>query len=125
MQKYQVELAGRPLRVTIERDAVARLAASPQPLRVEMELYFSCLIRKRVRFLEMPPEADDVLVPNGISVGFRPVMTLGCGVHEAGGEPPLTDFPVRRAEAFTPHWLHIGLHQGQWQGEFGYDDGAP
>ncbi len=84
-----------------------------------MELYFSCLIRYKVRFHE---RADDgaVVVNDKLWLRFRPVMTAQCGNDYDGDEPPLTDFPIVKPGAFTPHWLTIDYRRGQWQGEFGY-----
>jgi hypothetical protein len=88
-----------------------------------MELYFSCLVRKQVRFHEAADNlpGESVAVNDRLRVRFRPVMTQSCHVDEIAGEaPPLTDFPVVNPAAFVPHWLRIDYRNGQWQGEFGY-----
>lgn len=123
MEIHRIALKGRSLLGEISGEAASRLRESDRHLRVEMELNFSWLIRKRVRIVEAPAEPGDVSLGEGLSVGFRPVMTRACGVEEVVGEPPLTDFPVARADAFVPHWLLIGLHQGELQGAFGYCGG--
>ncbi|HEX19558.1 MAG TPA: hypothetical protein ENG78_01870, partial [Acidiferrobacteraceae bacterium] len=43
-------LAGHPLRINFSDAASKALALLSQSLEIEMELYFSCLIRKRVYF---------------------------------------------------------------------------
>lgn len=117
MNRHQFELNGRPITVTVTRRADEALSHREAPLHAEMELYFSCLIRKRVLFREA---RGDSLLDDRLSIGFRPVMTAHCGLDYEGDEPPLTDFPIVTGERYTPHWLTIDYHNGEFIGEFGY-----
>jgi hypothetical protein len=117
--KKQVELLGRKVSVSLSASAVTALAQREQPIVAEMELYFSCLIRKKVRFRENLA-GEVVNITEQLSVRFRPVMTAACGTDYEGDEPPLTDFPIKKADSFVPHWLEIDFKNGQWQGEFGF-----
>jgi len=119
VSKSHVELNGKPVEVRLSGPAERALADRHQPLLAEMELYFSCLIRYKVRFYEQAGSTD-VAVNDKLQLRFRPVMTASCGNDYDGDEPPLTDFPIKKPAAFTPHWLHIDYRHGQWQGEFGY-----
>lgn len=119
VRKSHVELNGKPVEVRLSGPARQALAARHQPLLAEMELYFSCLIRYKVRFYEQAGSTG-VAVNDKLKLHFRPVMTASCGNDYEGEEPPLTDFPIEKPAAFTPHWLHIDYRHGQWLGEFGY-----
>ena len=88
---------------------------------MEMELYFSCLIRMKVRFHDTPNNLATRQVMENFSIAFHPVMTAACGMDYEGDEPPLTDFPIQNPEAFVPHWLKIDYRNKQWQGEFGFN----
>lgn len=113
-----VEIFGK--RVAIEWSAAAAQAMNVlgTPLLVEMELYFSCLIRKAVRF-NFDASADGfVSVTPQLKVRFRPVMTKACAVGEARDTPPLGDFPIAKPEAFVPRRLAIDHRGGRWIGEF-------
>lgn len=112
---------GKPVRIELTRAAQRALAQRREPLLAEMELFFSCLIRKRVRFASLPADSDAVPAGDNLFVRFHPVMTAVCGKDYAGDEPPMTDFPIVRQEAFVPHWLAIDCRKGVWQGEFGFD----
>lgn len=114
-----IELLGKKIKVSLSRAAVTALLNRDKPLVAEMELYFSCLIRKKVRFRENM-DNEVVNVVDQLSVRFRPVMTKTCGIDYEGDEPPLTDFPIRKPEAFVPHWLKIDFKKDQWIGEFGF-----
>jgi len=120
LTRYRIDIDGRGLDLSLSQAAQAALQQRDEPLYVEMELYFSCMIRKQVRFYEQPMHTDFQGVTELLQVGFRPVMTQRCGLHDSDGPPPVTDFPIARADKFVPHWLHLDFHHGQWQGEFGY-----
>ena len=116
---HRIEFLGRTIELTISPAAEKALAQRQTPLLAEMELYFSCLIRKAVRFYETPSR-DCTPVNDTLSLCFRPVMTRHCGTDYEGDEPPLTDFPITQTERYIPHWLNIDYRNGQWLGEFGY-----
>jgi hypothetical protein len=115
-----VAFGAKQVSVKISRAAVRELARRSTPLMVEMELYFSCLIRKKVRFYHDTAEGEFISATDKLSVGFRPVMTQKCSVHDVDGAPPLTDFEIKNPASFIPHWLRIDFQKGEWLGEFGY-----
>ena len=120
-----IKIAGKPVLIRISPAASRALESAESAILVEMELYFSCLIRKRVLFHHEPRGKDlGVIVSDKLHVCFRPVITRHCGVDYAGDEPPLTDFPIQNASAFVPKWLVLDYHKGVWQGEFGYGSGS-
>jgi hypothetical protein len=120
----EVLLHGKPIQIQIHPRALQQLARSDQSILVEMELYFSCLIRKQVRFCELDPTLDTqqlaVQVTPGLYLYFNPVTTKECRIAEVGNKPPVTSMPVVRPQAFVPHWLYIDYRANQWIGEFGY-----
>lgn len=115
----QIDILGKKVDVSISPAAVEALSARDTPLIAEMELYFSCLIRKKVRFRENT-DGELIQVTEALAVRFRPVMTESCSIDYEGDEPPVTDFPIKKPQAFVPHWLKIGFKNNQWIGEFGY-----
>ena len=119
-KEHHAEIEGRSVNVTLSPSASRALAQRNTPLLAEMELYFSCLIRKQVRFRENCGD-NTIPVTEQLHISFRPVMTRACGKDYEGDEPPLTDFPIAKTQAYVPRWLHIDYAHGQWQGEFGYN----
>lgn len=114
-----ITLADKPLEIRLSRAAELALAQRSTPLLAEMELLFSCLIRKKVRFYE---QGADTGTPASkeLSVRFRPVMTRQCSVSTLDGPPSSDDFPIKNVRPYVPHWLSIDFRKGQWLGEFGY-----
>ncbi len=116
-----IRFGERDLAIETSASAAAALAGRTTPLVAEMELYFSCLIRKQLRFPADPhPDALCVPVAGGLTVCFRPVMTRACAVHDAADQPELEAFPIARPRAFIPRWLRLDYRGGRWSGEFGY-----
>jgi len=112
------QIGDRTVAIQLTTAAEAALGRRGTPLVAEMELYFSCLLRKRVRFGDAAAGATSV--SDTLAVRFRPVMTATCSVDDAADEPPVTDFPIANPQAFVPHWLHIDYRDDAWCGEFGY-----
>lgn len=116
----QVVLGGRTLELRLTRRAERALRAQREPLEIEMELYFSCFLRKRVYFLSAPRDAvaRAALTPT-VAISFRAVTTRACVVGDVDGRPDLERLPLKRAAAFIPHWLALD-YKRKWSGEFGY-----
>ncbi|MDH5324122.1 MAG: hypothetical protein OEZ68_14025 [Gammaproteobacteria bacterium] len=115
-----IELNGKSISISISAKAQHELGRRQSRLCAEMELYFSCLIRKQVRFKEAAACDNGVDVTDRLTVSFHPVMTEVCGKDFEGDAPPLTDFPIHNIKPYTPKWLSIDFKKGQWRGEFGY-----
>ena len=128
--QHSIELDGRSVAIELSKSAVKALAQRSTPLLAEMELYFSCLIRKQVRFRDATTNPGDdenatshATLNEHLHICFRPVMTRVCGKNYEGDEPPLTDFPIVNSRAYVPRWLRIDYRKNQWQGEFGFEQG--
>ena len=117
MQKT-IEILGKQVLVEWSPSADKKLQELTEPLAVEMELYFSCLIRKAVRFGGDAQAGKFALAGPKLKIGFRPVMTKACNVKDFEVEPPVEDFPIVRPEAFVPKRLTIDYKKGKWVGDF-------
>jgi hypothetical protein len=118
---YSIDFHGKTVQVELSHTAQSHLQQAQNPLFVEMELYFSCLIRKKVRFNSDRAKDNAVPVSDRLSVSFHPVMTRACHKDYEGDAPPLTEFPIEKPAPYVPRWLKIDYKAGQWCGEFGYD----
>ena len=113
-----VEILGKKVIVEWSSSADKKLQELTEPLAVEMELYFSCLIRKAVRFGRDAHAAEFSSASPHLKVGFRPIMTKACNVKDFEVEPPVEDFPIVKPEAFVPKRLTIDYKAGKWSGDF-------
>ena len=116
-----ITFQGRPLKLTVSPRAQTQLTRRTSPLFLEMELYFSCLIRKRVLVRETIEEGAVALVDNLVA-RFRPVVTETCAMRDVERDnPPVKDMPILNPERFYPHWLTLDYRRGQWRADFGYN----
>lgn len=121
MSHQSLKLGARDVAVRLSSSAAARLPQEREALDFEMELYFSCLIRKRVhvRSERRGDVAARAALTPAVTVSFRPVVGRPgalCDVAEA----PLDSIPLARPAAFTPKWLTLDYRAGRWSGEFGF-----
>ena len=125
MSKQNIEMLGKQIQLEISKPAERQLNNRRSPLFVEMELYFSCLLRKEIRIRETLREKLDeefsVQFSEFLHISFRPVMTKSCSVSScAGDKPPLSDFPIQKPQSYIPKWLKLDFKKGEWCGDFGY-----
>jgi hypothetical protein len=113
-----VTLYEKQIEVRLTAAAARALTLRTRPLVAEMELLFSCLLRKRVYFGESMDETTPV--NDQLSVRFKPIMTRRCSVSEGGATPPSEGFPLENPRPFVPGWLAIDYRRGEWVGQFGY-----
>jgi hypothetical protein len=113
-----IEILGKKVLVEWSSSADKKLQDLAEPLMVEMELYFSCLIRKAVRFGGDAQAKNFTSAAPRLKIGFRPVMTKACKFSDVEDDPPLEDFPIVKPEAFVPKRLSIDYRGGKWLGEF-------
>ena len=112
---------GRTLRLSLSRAAQHALALRQQALCLELELYFSCLVRKRVHVRDAAAGNGYLAVTDKLLVHFRPVVTQTCSMREVDtGNPPLRDMPMIEADRYFPHWLTLDYRGDRWLAEFGY-----
>ncbi|HUW97518.1 MAG TPA: hypothetical protein VMV40_01575 [Acidiferrobacter sp.] len=124
-QSVNIEVTHKAFSVELTSAASRALDARSEPLVVEMELFFSCLVRKRLRWGKQVPTEVGTLsgVPHAkLQVWFHPVMAQHCDLPDNDdlSALPLMDFPLARKEAFTPRWLHLDYHGGEFRGDFGW-----
>lgn len=119
-----VTILGKPVMVNVTSRAATQLERRQQPLVMEMELYFSCLIRKAVHFGVTANPALSASVGEHLMLSFRPVMTKSCRM-DAEKPAELIDFslanlPNAKVMAYIPRWVKLDFKNGDWSGEFGY-----
>lgn len=116
--RHRVNLRGRSLDVSWTQRAEQALRDRATPLIVEMQLYFSCVIKKRVLFHD---EAELNLTPvnDRLAISFRPVQAASCDPVEFARDYPVKrEFDSPAAARMHPRALHIDYKKGKFEGEF-------
>jgi hypothetical protein len=121
----KVAIQGKSVNIDVTRQAVKAASEHLYPILIEVELYFSCLVRKQVRFRTLiQPEqitTDFASVLPGLFASFRAVCTMQCKVADVAGKPPVETMPVKKPGQFVPDWIKVDFHAGQWIGEYGFE----
>jgi hypothetical protein len=116
----RVRLGEKELLVKWSARAGEALAKRSEPLIIEMQLYFSCVVKKRVIFHDQV-NFETLAVNDRIQIAFRSIKSAKCDPQEFARNYPaggLLESPA--AAKMIPSWLGLDFRQGQWQAEFGY-----
>ena len=96
------------------------LVKQAEPLIVEMQLYFSCVVKKRVLFHDQV-DFKTQRVDDRLQVSFRSIEAARCDPEEFA-----KNYPVGRvlnssaAVKMLPSWIGLDYRRGLWEGEFGF-----
>ncbi len=100
--------------------AEAALQSCQQPLIIELQLYFSCVVKKRVLFHRLV-EFDTVAVNHKLKLAFRPIASAVCDPREFALNHPMgKDLSRGVAGRMVPARVEIDFRQGEWEGQFHY-----
>lgn len=115
-----VEINGRQVSVEWTKSAASELARRAQPLVVELELYFSCLVKKFVHFHESAPQRDTVAVSDKLAVFFRPVTSTACSFEVADrlGRQPEIELDTLNVRKIAPKLVKLDFVRGAWKGNY-------
>lgn len=116
----QVSLNGKPVLFEWSRAAEAALARRSQPLTLELELYFSCLVKKFVHFHEVVPDRETVAVSDKLRVVFRAVTSTACSIDVAQrlGRQPETELEGPVARKLAPRRVWLDRRRDAWTAEY-------
>jgi hypothetical protein len=122
MPSTQVTLNGRTVAVEITPAAQRALAARSEPLHVELELYFSCLVKKFVHFRADSRGKPTVPVGDKLLLYFRPVTSTACtfAVAERLGRQPEKDIDSEALHHVAPKRVRIDHVDGEWRGSYDF-----
>ena len=122
-EPFSIILHGKEVSVSISEAARNRLREVSAPLLFDIELYFSCLIKKVCHFSEMENDENVSRVIEGLYLRFRATMTSQCSIGDFDRKRA-ADFPIVRQAPYIPNWVTLDFAGNQWQGDFGYASAA-
>jgi hypothetical protein len=133
--KKQLTFHDKTIDIALSDAAIDQSKKLGSQLLVEIQIYFSCMLGKRLAFYADQPmdgtwqveqeQFDGLLdsaqsLADNIYLRFNPVMTKSCSVSDYIGPPPVTDFEIRNKTPYVPCWLKIDYRNGLWSGEYGW-----
>ena len=90
------------------------------PLIVELELYFSCLVKKFIHFYDSKNGREVISVTEKLAIFFRPVTSESCSIEKAeklGRQPEIELFTLN-VRKIAPTRVRIDFCNGNWKGEY-------
>lgn len=117
-QVIQADYNGKPLKICYTARAGRVLEGRAQPLIVEMQLYFSCVVLKRVLFHD---QSDFSVFPvsGKLSLAFNTVESASCDpVKFAQLHPAKRMLDSAQALKMRPRQLMLDYKNKNWTGVF-------
>lgn len=113
-----VMLRDKPLEVEWTKRAQLALSRRDKPLVIEMQLLFSCVVKKRVIFHDSY-DLDTVSVNDEITIAFRAVESTSCDPIEfANNYPVKQELESTAALKMRPKHLLVDCVRSKWVGEY-------
>jgi len=115
-----VQINRRPLELRWTARAERELDMRGQALIVELQLYFSCVVQKRVLFHQ---RADFATTPvdGRLEVAFHAIASAVCDPNEfALNHPVGRDLSPGPAARMVPRIVEIDHRADRWEGQFRY-----
>ncbi|MDP1691364.1 MAG: hypothetical protein Q8L49_05315 [Burkholderiaceae bacterium] len=115
-----VSINGKPVTVVWTRSAAQKLAERSRPLVLELELYFSCLVKKFVHFHDQAPGRATTQVTEKLQLYFRAVTSTACtmDVADALGRQPEIELETAAVRKLAPKRVRLDFDRGQWAASF-------
>lgn len=122
MERTTVSINGKPVRVEWTAAAARALDAREAPLFVELELYFSCLVKKFVHFREDARGYQTATAHDKLRLFFRPVTSTACTweVAERLGRQPEMEIDSAALRHVAPRHVRIDYVDGKWVGSYDF-----
>jgi hypothetical protein len=123
----EVTVNGKPVVVEWSHAAQSALARRSHPLTLQLELYFSCLVKKFVRFDESPAgcemaevRATTVAVGEHLRLRFRAVTSTACSIDLAQslGRQPEVELHGAMANRLAPRRVWLDHRRGAWAADY-------
>lgn len=118
--KGSIDIRGKKMSIMYTKRAEIVLEKRTRPLIAELQLYFTCVVQKRVIFHEHT--ALDTIVANPkLKIAYHPVQSNECDpVEFAEKHPVKKELNSKGALSMRPSLLKIDYKKGQWVGDFSF-----
>ena len=112
------DIRNKRIKVRWTQRAEQALNSREHSLTIEMQIYFSCVVKKRVLFHDQS-DLETVAVNDKIHMISRTVQSESCDAVEFAKNYPIKDeLKSNSANKMLPSLLCIDFKNQQWTGEF-------
>ena len=111
--------SGHSLELYMTKSAIAHLASCSEALLAEMQLYFSCVVKKRVVIHQSDDQDTYTRVFDNLWVRFKCVQADSCSPEEfANHYPEKKQLITLATKKFHARNLYLDYKQEQWLAHF-------
>lgn len=116
--KDSIDIRGKKMDIMYSKRALTALNKRDTPLIAELQLYFTCVVQKRVNFHEHC-ELETIVANPKLSIAYHTVQSNNCDpVEFAEKHPVKKELTSKGAQAMRPSLMKIDHKNGQWIGNF-------
>lgn len=120
-----IDIRGKKMAILYSKRAEKALMERKSPLIAELQLYFTCVVQKRVLFHEQTEheqtELDTVKTHNNLEIAYHTVQSNACDpVEFAEKHPVKKELNSKAAQSMRPSAFKIDFKNGEWVGDFSF-----
>ena len=118
--KDSIDIRGKKMSIMYSKRAEKALQQRSRPLIAELQLYFTCVVQKRVNFHEQS-ELDTITANSHLEIAYHTVQSNACEpVEFAKNHPVKKELNSKGAQSMRPALFRIDYKNEQWIGDFSF-----
>ena len=118
--KEDIDIRGKKMAIFYSKRAEKALLKRNTPLIAELQLYFTCVVQKRVLFHEAS-QLETIPTSSNLSINYHTVQSNACEpVEFAEKHPVKKELNSKGAQSMRPSCFKIDLKDGEWIGDFSF-----
>lgn len=118
--KDSINIRGKKMAILYSKRAEKALIKRDSALIAELQLYFTCVVQKRVVFHDKT-ELNTIKANNNLEILYHTVQSDACDpVEFAEKHPVKKELQSKGAQSMRPSAFKIDYKDGQWIGDFSF-----
>ena len=115
-----IDIRGKKMSIMYSKRAEKALKKRDTSLIAELQLYFTCVVQKRVVFHEHS-DIETVTANPNLEIAYHTVQSNNCNpVEFAEKHPVKKELDSKGAKTMRPSLFQIDYKNGQWIGDFSF-----
>lgn len=116
--KDSIDIRGKKMKIMYSKRAEKALQKRNSSLIAELQLYFTCVVQKRVVFHEKT-DLETITVNPKLEIAYHTVQSNNCNPIEFAEKHPVKkELNSKAAKSMLPSLFQIDYKNGNWVGEF-------
>ena len=118
--KDSIDIRGKKMAIMYSKRAEKALQQRTHPLIAELQLYFTCVVQKRVNFHEQT-KLKTITANSNLKIAYHTVQSNACDpVEFAEKHPVKKELNSKGANSMRPSLFKIDFKNGEWTGDFSF-----